>query len=67
MKKAHRNLKNGKDKLKRILKKSTENVKVKFKTVPKEIVAYAKKNPIKTMGFSVIAGIIISQLKRFHK
>lgn len=67
MKKIHRHLKNGKEKIKRALTKGTDEVKQKLKHVPHGMIAYAKKNPLKIVGLSVLAGVILSQLTRFRR
>lgn len=64
MKKLHHKLKNGKEKIKRKFKKSTETVKAKLNHAPKDVISFAKKNPLKTLGLSVLAGVIISRLTR---
>lgn len=67
MRKIHRNLKNGKEKIKRVFTRTTGEFKGKFKGMQHGIIAYARKNPLKTVGLSVLAGVLISNLRRLRR
>jgi hypothetical protein len=45
----------------------TQELSDTFSEVQDSVVNYAKENPLKTMGFSLLAGIIIAQLLRSRK
>ena len=45
----------------------TQELSNKFSEVQDRIAHYAKENPIKTIGFSLLAGVIIAQLLRSKK
>lgn len=67
MKKIHKNWKNGKEKIKKILTKTRGNVKVKVIDFQHHIAAYVRKNPMKSLGISLLAGALISQIRRLRK
>ncbi len=39
----------------------------RFGDIEKDTIKYAKQNPIRTMGFSMLAGLVIAQLLHLHR
>lgn len=63
-------LKKGKHKIanaKHNILKTASNAKQQFTEIEEEVVKYAKHNPLKTMGISVLAGVVIAQILHLHK
>jgi ElaB/YqjD/DUF883 family membrane-anchored ribosome-binding protein len=53
--------------VKDVLMNATQEIKNKFSAIEKNITHYAKKNPVKLMGISLIAGVLIGQLFRSRR
>lgn len=53
---------------KAVISGAAQEVKDKISTVPQNMTYYAKRNPLKTMGISLLAGVALAQLLRIrHK
>lgn len=64
MKKLNKNLRNSKEGIKKMLTKTTSNVNRKMSHFQHQVSSYIRKNPMKTVGFSMLAGALISQIRR---
>lgn len=53
--------------VKEMLSDTTHDFEAKLNEVRDEVVNYTKKNPLKTIGFSLLAGVILSQIFRSRK
>lgn len=62
--KDHDPIKNGQEET---LAHVTEEIKEKLGHATTQTVAYVKKHPIKAMGLTLLAGIVIAQLMRLRK
>lgn len=52
------------DKTKEYLLDTASEVQEKFNEVKDSVVDYTKKNPLKTAGFALLAGMVISHILR---
>lgn len=51
----------------RVISHAASDAKVKFNDVEESMEKYAKANPWKTMGFSVLAGVVVAKLLHLRK
>ena len=47
--------------------KKTEEIKDQLIELQETVIDYVKSNPLKAMGFTLLAGVIIAQIVRPHK
>lgn len=56
-----------KDRAEGMLHDSWETIQSKTADMQENAITYIKKNPMKSIGFAALAGIILAQLLRGHK